>query len=120
MDHQEGTEGNLFCEVSRDLRVLARTDMETRDVLKKAWAPCMHYCIQGVLRCPTVPQGTVTWRARPEPIASLRELYRPGYEFIFCAATPSTMDFKYACAMACYLAGTILECTLLEGFQSAS
>ena len=84
---------------------------------RKAWAPFLHYCIQGVLRCPTVPQGTVTWRARPEPIASLREVYRPGYEVIVCAFTPSTMDFKCACPMTRYSAGTILQLTLLEGFQ---
>ena len=117
MDHGKGKDGNLFCEVNRDMRELARADRETRERLKTAWAPFLHYCIQGVLRCPTVPQGTVTWRARPEPIASLREVYRPGYEVIFCAFTPSTMDFKYACTMARYSAGTILQLTLLEGFQ---
>ena len=72
MDHGNGKDGNLFCEVSRDLRELARADPYTRECLEKAWSTFMHYCIQGVLRCPTVPQGTVTWRARPEPIASLR------------------------------------------------
>ena len=117
MDHGKGKGGNLFCEVNRDMRELARTDRETRERLKKAWAPLLHYGIQGVLRCPTVPQGTVTWRARPEPIASLREVYRPGYEMIFCAVTSSAMDFKHACAMVCYSAGTISELTLLEGFQ---
>ena len=117
MDHGEGKDGNLFREVNRDMRELARTDRETCERLKTAWAPFLHYCIQGVLRCPTVPQGTVTWRARPEPIAGLREVYRPGYEVTFCACTSSTMDFKYACAMARYSAGTILQFTLLEGFQ---
>ena len=109
--------GNLFCEVNRDLRVLARADLETRYCLKKARAPFMHYCIQGVLRCPTVPPGTTTWMARPEPIERLREVYKPGYELIFCAFTSSSTDFRYACAMACYSVGTILELTLLEGFQ---
>ena len=117
MDHGEGKDGNLFCEVNRDMRELARADRETRERLKKAWAPFLHYCIQGVLRCPTVPQGTVTWRARPEPIERLREVYQPGYELIFCAFTSSSTDFRYACAMACFSVGTILEFTLLEGFQ---
>ena len=45
------------------------------------------------------------------------EVYKPGYELIFCAFTSSTMDFKYACTMARYSAGTILQLTLLEGFQ---
>jgi len=118
VDHGEGNkEGNLFCEVNRGLRELARADLETRECLKKAWAPFMHYCIHGVLRCPTVPPGAVTWRARPEPIERLREVYKPGYELIFCAFTPSSTDFRYACAMACFSVGTILEFTLLEGFQ---
>ena len=86
-------------------------------VSRRRGAPFLHYCVQGVLRCPTVPQGTVTWRARPEPIESLKDVCRPGYEVIFCAFTPSTMDFKYACTMARYSAGTILQFTLLEGFQ---
>ena len=117
MDHGKGKNGNLFCEVNRDMRELARADRETRERLKTAWAPFLHYCIQGVLRCPTVPQGTVTWRARPEPIESLKDVYRPGNEVIFCAFASSTMDFKYACTMARYSAGTILQFTLLEGFQ---
>ena len=105
MDHGEGKDGNLFCEINRDMWELARADRETRARLKKAWAPFLHYCIQGVLRCPTVLQGTVTWRARPEPVASLRDVYRPGYEVTFCAFTSSTMDFKYACTMVRYSAG---------------
>ena len=118
MDHGEGNkEGNRFCEVNRDLRGLARTDLETRECLKKAWAPFMHYCIHGGLRCPTVPPEPVAWRARPEPTERLREVYQPGYEVIFCAFTPSSTDFRYACAMACYSVGTILEFTLLEGFH---
>ena len=36
---------------------------------------------------------------------------------VFCAFTSSSTDFRYACAMACYAVGTILEFTLLEGFQ---
>ena len=44
-------------------------------------------------------------------------VYQPGYELIFCAFTPSSTDFRYACAMACFSVGTILEFTLLEGFQ---
>ena len=59
----------------------------------------------------------MTWRARPEPIERLREVYKPGYELTFCAFTSSSTDFRYACAMACFSAGTILEFTLLEGFQ---
>ena len=109
MDHGEGKDGNLFCEVSRDMRGLARADPETRGRLKKAWASFMHYGIQGVLRCPTVPPGTVTWRARPEPIERLREVYKPGYELIFCAFTSSSTDFRHACATACFSVGTILE-----------
>ena len=34
-------EGNLFCEVNRDLRELARTDLETCECLKKAWVPLL-------------------------------------------------------------------------------
>ena len=100
------------------LRELSRAaDLETRACLKKAWAPFMHYCIHGVMRCPTVPPGAVTWRARPEPIERLREVYKPGYELVLCAFTPSSTDFRHACAMACFSVGTILELTLLEGFQ---
>jgi hypothetical protein len=43
------------------------------------------------------------------------DVYRPGYDVIFCAFTSSAMDFKYACTMVCYSAGTILQFTLLEG-----
>jgi len=117
LDHGGGKDGNLFCEVNRDLRELARADPYTRERLTKAWAPFMHYCIQGVLRCPTVPPGTMTWMARPEPIERLREVYQPGYEVIFCAFTPSSTDFMYACIRACFSEGTILELALLEGFQ---
>ena len=117
MDRGEGKDGSLFCEVSRGMRELARADPETRERLKKAWAPCVRYCVQGVLRCPTVPPGTVTWRARPEPIERLREVYQPGYELTLCAFTPRSTDFRHACAMACYSVGTILEFTLLEGIH---
>ena len=89
MGHGEGKDGNLFCEANRDMRELARADPATRERLKKAWAPFLHYCTQGVLRCPTVPQGTVTWRARPEPIASLREVYQPGYELVCVPSRPA-------------------------------
>ena len=66
MDHGEGKDGHLFCEVNRGLRELSRAaDLETRACLKKAWAPFMHYCIHGVLRCPTVPPGTVGQRSTP-------------------------------------------------------
>jgi len=117
LDHGEGRAGNLFCEVNRDLWVLARADPCTRECLEKAWAPFMHYCIQGVLRCPTVPPGTTTWMARPEPIERLREVYQRGCEVTFCAFTSSTTDFMYACAKACFSVGSIFELTLLEGFQ---
>ena len=36
---------------------------------------------------------------------------------IFCAFTPTSTDFRQACAMVCYSVGTILEFTLREGFQ---
>ena len=117
MDNGEGKDGNLVCEVSRDMRELARADPETRERLKKAWAPFTHYCIQGVLCCPTVPPGAMTWMARPEPIDRLREVYQPGYEVNLCAFTSSSTDFTYACAMACFSVGTILELALQEGFQ---
>ena len=35
----------------------------------------------------------------------------------FCAFTSSSTDFRHACAMVCFSVGTILEFTLLEGFQ---
>ena len=55
MGHGKGKDGNLFCEVSRDMRELARADRETHARLKKAWAPFLHDRVQGVLRCPTAP-----------------------------------------------------------------
>ena len=76
----------------------------------------MHYCIEGLMKCPTVAPGTVAWRARPEPLTSLQNIYHLGDELIFCSFTPSTLDFKVACHTAGHSKGTILEFTLLEGF----
>ena len=116
MDTGHGKGGNLFCEVNRDLRKLARANLATRDLLTTTWGPFMHYCVQGLMKCPTVAPGTVTWKARPEPSACLQDIYHQGEELIFCSFTPSTLDFKVACHTAGYSKGTILEFTLLEGF----
>ena len=77
----------------------------------------MHYCIQGLLKCPTVAPGTLAWRARPEKLEELRKVYRLGAEVIYCGFTSTTLDFKVACQNANYAAGTVLEMTLLEGYQ---
>ena len=61
--------------------------------------------------------GAVTWQARQEPLAPLQKIYRLGHELIFRSFTPSTLDFKVACHTAGYSKGTILELSLLEGFQ---
>ena len=106
----------MFCEVYQDLRELARAHQATRNLLTKAWAPFMRNCIQGLLKCPTVPPGTVTWRARPEPLETMEKVYHLGDELIFCSFTPSTLDFNVACHTANYSKGTTLEFTLLEGF----
>ena len=118
VDHGKGTrEGSLFCEVSRDLRELARANQATRELLIKTWAPFMHHCIGGLTKCPTVAPGTVTWRARPEPLTDLQNIYHRGDELIFCSFTSSTLDFNVACHTAGYSKGPILELSLLEGFQ---
>ena len=116
MDHGHGKDGNLFCEVNRDLRVLARANHATRDLLISTWGPFMHHCIEGLTKCPTVAPGTVAWLARPEPLTSLQNIYHLGDELVFCSFTSSTLDFKVACHTAGYSKGTILEFTLLEGF----
>ena len=112
VEHSHGTkDGSLFCEVNRDLRELARANQATRELLINTWGPFMHSCIQGLTKCPTVAPGTVTWKARPE------DIYHQGEELIFCSFTSSTLDFKVACHTAGYSKGTILELSLLEGFQ---
>ena len=118
VDHGHGTkDGNLFCEVNRDLRVLARANRATRELLINTWGHFRHHCIEGLTKCPTVAPGTVTWRARPEPLETLQKVYHLGDELIFCSFTPSTLDFNVACHTAGYSKGTILELSLLEGFQ---
>ena len=100
--------------------MLPRAIQPVQEVLISAWGPFMHYCIQGLMKCPTVAPGTVTWWARAEPVASLQNVYHLGDEVIFCSFTHSTLDFKLACSMAGYNRGTILEFTLLEGFRLGS
>ena len=110
MDHGDGTkDGNLFCEVNRDLRELARANQATRELPINTWGPFVHHCIEGLTKCPTVAPGTVTWRARPEPLEILKNVYHQGDELIFRSFTSSTLDFKVACHTANYSKGTILE-----------
>ena len=117
VDHgKNAREGNLFWEVNRDLRDLARASQATRELLTNTWAPVMHRCIGGMTKCPTVASGTVTWRARPEALKELQNIYQRGAELIFCSFTSSTLDFKVACHSANYGKGTIFEFSLLEGF----
>ena len=59
----------------------------------------------------------MVWRARPESLAKLCKIYRLGDEVIYCGFTSTTLDFKVACQNANYAAGTVLEMTLLEGYQ---
>ena len=54
-------------------------------------------------------------RAHRAPEGGLQAGLRVG--LVLCAFTSSSTDFRYACAMACFSVGTILEFTLLEGFQ---
>ena len=118
MEHSHGTrDGSLFYEVNRELRGLARASQATRELLINTWGPFLHSCIQGLTKCPTVAPGTVTWKARPEPSARLQDIYHQGKELIFCSFMSSTLDFKVACHTAGYSKGTILELSLLEGFQ---
>ena len=118
VEHSHGTkDGSLFCEVNRDLQVLARANQATRELLIYTWGPFMQSCLQGLTKCPTVAPGTVTWKARPEPSETLQKFYHEGNELIFCAFTSTTLDFNVACHTAGYSKGTILELSLLEGFQ---
>ena len=48
---------------------------------------------------------------------NLHHIYRLGDEVIYCGFTSSTLGFTVACRTANYGKGTILEFTLLEGFQ---
>ena len=117
VDHGHGTDGNLYCEVNRDLRALGKAAPVSRGVILDVWGPFMHYCLQGLLKCPTVAPGTLVWRARPETLDRLCKIYRLGDEVIYCGFTSTTLDFKVACQNANYAAGTVLEMTLLEGYQ---
>ena len=118
VEHSHGKkDGSLFCEVNRDLRVLARANQATRDLLINTWGPFMHSCLQGLTKCPTAAPGTVTWKARPEPSSLLQDIYHQGDELNFCSFTSSTLDFNVACHTAGYSKGTILELSLLEGLQ---
>ena len=118
MEHSHGTrDGSLFYEVNRELRDLAQANQATRELLIYTWGPFVHSCIQGLTKCPTVAPGTVTWEARPEPSAHLQDIYHQGKEVISGSFMSITLDFKEACHTAGYSQGTILEFTLLEGFQ---
>ena len=59
----------------------------------------------------------MVWRARPESLAKLCKIYRLGDEVIYCGFTSTTLGFKVACQNANYAAGTVLQMTLLEGYQ---
>ena len=117
VDHGHGTNGNLYCEVNRDLRALGKAAPVSRGVILNVWGPFMHYCLQGLLKCPTVAPGTLVWRARPESLDRLCNIYRLGDEVIYCGFTSTTLDFKVACHNAAFSVGAILELTLLEGFH---
>ena len=93
MDHGYGKPGSLYCELSRDLRALGKAAPVSRGVILNVWGPFMHYCLQGLLKCPTVALGTLVWRARPEGLGKLRRIYRLGDEVIYCGFTSTTLDF---------------------------
>ena len=107
---------NLYTALNQDLRMLAREHNPARPGVISAWAPFMYYCIQGLTKCPTVPPGTVTWWARPEPVEVLQNIYHLGDDIFVCTFTHSTLDFNLACSRTNYM-GTLLELTLLEGFR---
>ena len=118
VEHSHGTiEGSLFYEVNRELRDLAQANQATRELLIYTWGPFVHSCIQGLTKCPTVAPGTVTWKALREASARLQDIYHQGKEVIFGSFMSITLDFKEACHTAGYSKGTILELSLLEGFQ---
>ena len=119
VDLKGPTGTNLYTALNQDLRMLAREQNPARPGVVSAWAPFMYYCIQGLTKCPTVPPGTVTWWARPEPVEVLQKIYHLGDDIFVCTFTHSTLDFNLACSRANYM-GTLLELTLLEGFRLGS
>ena len=78
VDHNYGKPGNLYCELNRDLRALGKAAPVARDTIINIWGPFMYFCIHGLQKCPTVAPGTLAWRARPEKLEQLRNIYLEG------------------------------------------
>jgi hypothetical protein len=58
-DTGKGKEGNIFCELNKDLRVIPKVPLSLAQKIREAWAPFMMAMINGLRYCPKVEEVTV-------------------------------------------------------------
>ena len=108
LGQQDTKDGNVFCELNKDCRLVNTLSDDAARRIRDAWAPMMHAMLSGVPKCPLL-RNVKVYRGRPNLASELREVYTQGKQVLWCGWTSTTTDKQKAAYTAAYKHGLVLE-----------